>query len=162
MRFRSTANPRLRSVGGLVLALALGALWSCEMLINNYVKLDTTSVPDGTVTQPYSTNIHASIQNFVDDNRYDFIFSVSDGNLPTGLVLTSNENVATISGTPSVAGAYTFQIQVFSPRLYSEIASRSRSDDGETTSSDLANNSALNRAADAHTYKLTINPTATP
>jgi hypothetical protein len=141
--------------------IALGVLWSCDNFLQPYVNIDTDTIPDGTVGQPYSAAVHASVQNFVDDNRYDFVFSVSDGNVPAGLTLTANENVATISGTPTVAGSQTLQIQVYSPRLYTEISSNN-SQNSEATSSNPANGNALNRATDAKTFKLTISPPAAP
>lgn len=62
--------------------------------------ITTESLPDGTVGTAYSQTLAA-------DGSAPIAWSVSGGSLPEGLTLS---NDGTISGTPTAAGTYTFEI----------------------------------------------------
>lgn len=62
--------------------------------------ITTDSLPDGKVNESYSTTIEAT-------GDTPISFSVSDGTLPDGLVLTE---AGEITGTPEVAGTFNFEI----------------------------------------------------
>ncbi len=64
----------------------------------------TTSLPAGTVNQPYSSTLAAS------GGLTPYSWSVVSGSLPGGLQL--NGLTGTISGTPATAGNFTFTVQV--------------------------------------------------
>ena len=63
--------------------------------------ITTTSLPNGTVGTYYE-------QKLTSDGTEPIKWSISNGNLPTGLIL--NEDTGEISGTPTAAGSNTFTI----------------------------------------------------
>lgn len=66
----------------------------------------TGSLPNGLVKHPYSSTVNAI------GGTKPYAWSVSAGTLPTGLTLiSSTQTSATLGGTPTVAGTYTFTIQ---------------------------------------------------
>jgi len=67
------------------------------------LKITTASLPNGVVGSSYSATVTAS------GGTTPYIFSLSSGNLPAGLSLSS---AGTISGTPSTSGTSTFTAQV--------------------------------------------------
>jgi len=68
------------------------------------VRITTTSLSDGTVDEYYSKTLAAKY------GSGDYYWSVYSGDLPDGLVLDYSDG--TIIGTPTIAGDYTFVIQV--------------------------------------------------
>ncbi|MBA2367572.1 MAG: putative Ig domain-containing protein [Candidatus Protochlamydia sp.] len=68
------------------------------------ISINTTSLPDGTTGTPYSQTISVS------GGTPPYLFSEESGTLPPGLLL--NDLTGEISGTPTVAGIYTFEISV--------------------------------------------------
>ena len=66
--------------------------------------ITTTSLPNGTVTQPYSRTVQAT------GGTGALTWSVSAGSLPTGLN-PINPSTGQITGTPSVAGKFDFTVQ---------------------------------------------------
>jgi subtilisin family serine protease len=71
------------------------------------VTITTTSLPGGTVGQPYSQSVTAS------GGTTPYSWSVVSGSLPPGLSLSpSGTPSATVSGTPTTAGTYNFTVQV--------------------------------------------------
>lgn len=72
------------------------------------VKITTTEVPNGTVDTAYSTEVHAS------GGCTPYKWSVSSGNLPTGITDDPSGNTLhlTLSGTPTKAKTYSFTISV--------------------------------------------------
>jgi hypothetical protein len=68
------------------------------------LKITTTSLPNGTVSQAYSATIAAT------GGTSPYSWTVSSGTLPTGVTLGAASGV--ISGTPSQSGTSSFTIQV--------------------------------------------------
>jgi subtilisin family serine protease len=68
--------------------------------------ITTTSLAGGTVGQAYSQPVSAT------GGKAPYAWSLSTGNLPPGLSLSSGTPSATFSGTPTVAGTYSFTVQV--------------------------------------------------
>jgi hypothetical protein len=66
--------------------------------------ITTSSLPAGTVNQPYSTTLQAT------GGISPYTWSVVGGSLPNGLQL--NSLTGNISGTPAAAGTFTFTAQV--------------------------------------------------
>ncbi len=68
----------------------------------NPLTVTTTSLPNGTVTVPYSQSVAAS------GGSPPYTFTISSGSLPSGLTLSS---AGAITGIPSAVGDSTFTIQ---------------------------------------------------
>ncbi len=68
------------------------------------IQINTSSLPDGTVEQVYSSVIETQ------DGSGDRSFVISDGDLPPGLNL--DNLTGEISGTPQLAGDFTFTVMV--------------------------------------------------
>ena len=68
--------------------------------------ITTTSLPAGRVGVPYSQNVTAS------GGSGTYTWTVASGHFPPGLSLTSGTPEATISGTPTNKGNYTFTLRV--------------------------------------------------
>ena len=68
----------------------------------NILTVNPTTLPNGTRTVAYNQTITAS------GGTGPYTFAVTSGSLPTGLSLASN---GTLSGTPSAAGTFNFDIQ---------------------------------------------------
>jgi uncharacterized repeat protein (TIGR01451 family) len=68
------------------------------------ISLSPAALPDGTLGTPYSQTITAS------GGATPYSFSIVSGALPPGLTLSSG---GILSGTPTVAGAYSFTVQAF-------------------------------------------------
>lgn len=62
--------------------------------------------PSAAVNVPYSTPIRA------DGGAGDYAFEISEGSLPSGLLLIANDEEAIISGTPTEARSATFKLKV--------------------------------------------------
>src|SRR5438876_162217 len=67
------------------------------------LQITGSQLPDGTVGSAYSATLNAS------GGTSPYSWSVSSGTLPTGLSLSSS---GTLSGTPTVAGAFPFTVAV--------------------------------------------------
>ncbi len=69
--------------------------------------ITTTSLPGGTVGQPYSQSVTAT------GGTTPYSWSVVSGSLPPGLALSpTGTPSATVSGTPTIEGTYNFTVQV--------------------------------------------------
>lgn len=68
------------------------------------LQITTTSIPGGTHSVAYSTTLHAT------GGVGQYTWTKPSGTLPTGLTLGINSGV--LSGTPSVAGTYYFEVLV--------------------------------------------------
>src|SRR5438876_8259815 len=67
------------------------------------LQVTSSQLPGGTVASAYSATLSAS------GGTSPYSWSVSSGTLPTGLILSSS---GTLSGTPTVAGAFPFTVAV--------------------------------------------------
>lgn len=78
-----------------------------SITINPVLGLSSSTLATGLVGGPYSTQITAS------NGLPPYTYAVAFGTLPAGLALTTdtNDNSATISGTPTTAGVFNFTIQ---------------------------------------------------
>ncbi|GEM_PF-6452886 len=104
----------------LVLLLAGG----CDLLLNQFderIRFSVSNAPEGVVGEPYRFQITANIKNEPQDELFDYRFRFEDGTLPPGTDFTTNRELgndfALVSGTPTVAGEYTFAVRVRSERL---------------------------------------------
>jgi hypothetical protein len=99
---------RSRIVGGIACALALTAVVGCWP--RDELQFSPTTLPDAQVGSPYAATITVSqVETVV------FEASVEDGSLPAGLELELVHQPADtiqISGTPAVAGTFSFSIHV--------------------------------------------------
>jgi hypothetical protein len=74
--------------------------------------INTTSLPNGTVNVPYTAQLACtSCQNYT--------WSISSGTLPQGLQINAQSGI--LSGTPTAAGANTFQVSLTAPATTSYI-----------------------------------------
>jgi hypothetical protein len=76
----------------------------CSIVIGTGLSISCGSPPSGSVGVPYTTTIPAA------GGTPPYTFSITAGALPTGTSLATSTGV--ISGTPTVAGLYTFTVQV--------------------------------------------------
>ena len=67
------------------------------------LQIVTDTLPDGAVDQAYSTDITTT------GGTGSYVYTISAGAIPNGLVLSAS---GTISGIPTIAGVYTFTVQV--------------------------------------------------
>ncbi|MCB9650721.1 MAG: putative Ig domain-containing protein [Deltaproteobacteria bacterium] len=67
--------------------------------------LDTTDLPDGVVGLAYQADVVAS------NGKLPYSWALF-GDVPPGLTLSTEGNPASLSGTPTTNGSYTFQIEV--------------------------------------------------
>lgn len=70
------------------------------------LSITTTSLSVGKVGQPYSESVTAA------GGAGAYSWSIASGNLPPGLTLVSGTPSATVSGTPTTPGTYSFVIRV--------------------------------------------------
>jgi Putative Ig domain len=73
------------------------------------------------VGTPYTANCTAS------GGTAPYSWSIVSGTLPAGLVLTPNGTTATVSGTPSAAGTYSYSVQVTDSSMPQETAQQAYS-----------------------------------
>ena len=75
------------------------------LVLNAATQVTTTSLPGGTVGQPYSASLSAS------GGSAPYSWNVSAGNLPAGISLANN---GTLSGTPTSSGTFNFTVKATS------------------------------------------------
>jgi hypothetical protein len=78
------------------------------------VKIDNTQLPDGTLGQPYSTSLR------IREGTAPYLWTLDRGELPPGLSLGLLSG--DISGRPSQAGAFRFDVRVVDARLTTDRA----------------------------------------
>ena len=74
---------------------------------------NTPGLPDGGVGQPYAAEVEAGITREPYDDRFIYRFRLI-GSLPPGLRWSQSGNTryVQLSGTPTVAGSYSFRLEV--------------------------------------------------
>jgi hypothetical protein len=87
----------MRTLRTLILALVPGAIALAQTITS------TSPLPNGTVNVPYSDQLTCT-------NCTNGVWAVSSGSLPP--VLSLNSSTGVISGTPSTAATYNFQISM--------------------------------------------------
>jgi glucose/arabinose dehydrogenase len=87
-----------------VVAPATPATYTATYTTSTALAITTTSVPGGTVGQPYSQTLAAS------GGATPYAWSIASGVLPAGLTLNATSGV--ISGTPTAAGTASFTARV--------------------------------------------------
>src|SRR5665213_3509900 len=76
---------------------------SFAAILSGETRITTTSLPGGTVGQPYSASLSAI------GGGEPYTWSTSEGSLPAGLSLS---NAGTISGSPTSSGTFNFTVKV--------------------------------------------------
>jgi hypothetical protein len=94
-----TINP---GSGGTMTSWA-AALATFYAIVTSAVSITTASCPNGTVNVAYSKTLHAT------GGALPYSWALASGTLPTGLTLSAG---GVLSGTPTVAGTYSFTVQV--------------------------------------------------
>jgi len=77
-----------------------------SIVINGALTITTQSLPDGVLTTPYNQSVNAS------GGLTPYNWSITSGSLPLGLNYSTNSNSMVITGTPTTAGTYPFQVTV--------------------------------------------------
>jgi large repetitive protein len=95
----------MRRPGQEVLYLGLLLVSSFASFAKAATQVTTTSLPSGTVGQPYSASLSAS------GGSAPYSWSVSAGSLPSGLSLAPN---GTLSGSPNSSGTFNFTVKATS------------------------------------------------
>jgi hypothetical protein len=101
-----TSSPTSVTIATQPILLEAAAPEAPPPIISVPPTITTTTLPNGIQNTAYSSTVTAS------GGATSYTWSVSTGSLPTGLTLTSGTPSATISGTPSAIGTYTFTLQV--------------------------------------------------
>ncbi|HUK15634.1 MAG TPA: putative Ig domain-containing protein [Bryobacteraceae bacterium] len=92
--------------------LAMAALFGASAFAQAGPKIGTTSLPNGSVGQPYNQTLAAT------GGMQPYTWSIILGSLPAGLHLAASGN---ISGTPSTAGNSNFAVQVIDANRASDL-----------------------------------------
>ncbi len=97
----------------LTLAGSVLLITGCDGLciINNGPQFNKTTLQQPILNQVYLETIEASIKNDALDDEYYYTFHTS-GDLPAGLIFSSDNRTATISGTPTELGSFSFTVSV--------------------------------------------------
>jgi hypothetical protein len=89
----------------LLLEIAANAVATVDVVVEDQLTIDTSTLPNGTVGTNYLQTLQAS------GGSGTLQWSVTSGQLPPGLSLASS---GAITGTPTTAGAFTFTVTVAS------------------------------------------------
>ena len=76
-----------------------------QIVLTEALQITTASLPNGQTGQPYSQSVTAA------GGSPPYAWSVSAGALPPGLSLTQGSPTATLSGTPTTGGSYSFTLR---------------------------------------------------
>lgn len=140
------SNYAIYTLNNLAVTTDLTEIISLQLLSNPPV-ISTTSLPQATVGAAYSRMIEAT-----GDNG-PLVWSRASGNLPDGFTL--NPSTGQLSGTPTLAGTYTFAIQV--ANAFGQITSQSFSMIVNAPTSIIRNN--LPDVRIGHNYNQTVTAT---
>ncbi|MCX5884570.1 MAG: putative Ig domain-containing protein [Proteobacteria bacterium] len=75
-----------------------------EVLDDLYIY--TKTIPNGRINEPYTTTVMAKL------GTPPYSWRLESGVLPTGFTLITSPSVATLEGTPTASGTYTFSLEV--------------------------------------------------
>lgn len=101
--FKIAATSVCAVAASFVLLFSLGCGGNNVAPSNDALTIQTEALPSGVVGLPYSATVVAS------KGTSPYLFSAGSGSVPTGLTLSAGGQ---LSGTPSVAGTYTFSVSV--------------------------------------------------
>ncbi len=93
----------MRRYGVLLIAAVLFVTVGCEPF--ERLTIDTSSLPDGYVGQPYAAWVRTS------GGHGNVFITVKDGQLPPGIGFGQDENDGKLDGTPALAGPYLFTVE---------------------------------------------------
>jgi len=79
---------------------------SLSFEINDALAISETSLPNGRQGHAYLANISPLL------GAPSYTWQVTSGNMPPGITLQQNAGIASLQGTPSTPGSYTFTLQV--------------------------------------------------
>lgn len=93
---------------------AVSKIGKVTLASTDLLSVSTSSLPSGLVGTAYSQTLSST------GGTSPYVYFLSSGTLPTGLVLSYN---GTIAGTPTAAGTYTFTVEVNDDNLVSSTKS---------------------------------------
>jgi hypothetical protein len=76
------------------------------------VSFGAESLPPGQVGVAYEGLLQAEVENEPDDDAYDYEFDLRDGAFPPGIVTDQDDGRLFLTGVPTEAGTFTFEIEV--------------------------------------------------
>ncbi len=103
-KYLALITPRLVGNVQVVSGVSFGAIDVLNTITPNPLQITTLSIPGGTNNVVYTTTLAAT------GGVGIYQWSVVSGTLPTGLVIGTLTGI--LSGTPTVAGTYYFEVQV--------------------------------------------------
>lgn len=106
--FTYQVAPNLFFASSQIVADRMASSYACTLANTNKVCMGTFSRTTGCSMSAFTSSMTVS-------GRGPFTFSVINGSLPTGTHLSSAGNTATISGTPTTPGNYSFILRAVGP-----------------------------------------------
>ena len=109
-----------------LLFLSLLFFTSCEdiiecIIINRRPELPEKTFQQGYVNDFYYDEFDAHIKNEPSDNDYSYEFEI-EGELPYGIIMSTDFRTLIIEGTPQFSGTFTFEVFLYvdHPLIYNE------------------------------------------